>query len=132
VKTVLTAAVALALLVAVSGCKGKRNPNPHAPENVAEAILRGEIEYEPEEESAGEIDHDQAEEEAAAGEAEQPDAKERKVSSSTYTTTAPGAPDGEHVIIQFQTSYENKQEAVETVTPMMDEGEWRVSGYFIK
>jgi hypothetical protein len=52
--------------------------------------------------------------------------------SSTYTETAPGAPDGEYVIILFDTSFENKKSAVETVTPMMDGGTWRVSGYYIK
>jgi hypothetical protein len=45
----------------------------------------------------------------------------------------PGAPDGEYVVIQFATSFENKKSAIETVTPMLDsDGEWRVSGYFIK
>ncbi len=57
----------------------------------------------------------------------------RSVKSKKYTTTAPGAPDGEYVIIQFGTSFENKKSAVETVTPMLDkDGKWRVSGYFIK
>lgn len=57
----------------------------------------------------------------------------RKVKSKQYTTTAPGAPDGEYVIIQFDTSFENKKTAIETITPMKDkDGKWRVSGYFIK
>ena len=57
----------------------------------------------------------------------------REVKSATYTTSAPGAPDGEYVIIQFNTKFENKAEAIETVTPMKDkDGVWRVSGYFIK
>ncbi|HEY3448262.1 MAG TPA: DUF4019 domain-containing protein [Myxococcales bacterium] len=57
----------------------------------------------------------------------------RKVKSTTYTKTAPGAPDGEYVIIQFDTSFAEKKAAVETVTPMMDkDGKWHVSGYFIK
>jgi hypothetical protein len=57
----------------------------------------------------------------------------RKVLNSTYTTALPGAPDGQYVVIQFETSFENKQNAVETVTPMLDtDGQWRVSGYYIK
>ena len=57
----------------------------------------------------------------------------RQVKSRTYRTALPGAPDGEYVVIQFETSFENKRSAVETVTPMMDEdGQWRVSGYFIR
>ena len=57
----------------------------------------------------------------------------RKLKSATYTTTMPGAPDGEYVVIQYDSRFEHKQSAVETVTPMLDkDGKWRVSGYFIK
>jgi hypothetical protein len=57
----------------------------------------------------------------------------RKLTSAQYTTTLPGAPDGEYVVIQYQTSFENKLSAVETVTPMLDkDGSWKVSGYYIK
>lgn len=57
----------------------------------------------------------------------------RTVKSSHYKTSLPGAPDGEYVVIQFSTSFEHKQSAIEAVTPMMDkDGQWRVSGYYIK
>jgi hypothetical protein len=57
----------------------------------------------------------------------------RKVKTKTYKSSLPGAPDGEYVVIQFETTFENKKAAVETVTPMMDkDGIWRVSGYYIK
>ena len=57
----------------------------------------------------------------------------RKLKNKSYTTSLPGAPDGEYVVIQFDTSFENKKSAIETVTPMMDKDrKWRVSGYFIK
>ena len=57
----------------------------------------------------------------------------RKIKSNTYKTSLPGAPDGEYVVIQFEASFENKQSAIETVTPMMEkDGKWRVSGYFIR
>ena len=57
----------------------------------------------------------------------------RKVKSTSYEISLPGAPDGEYVVIEFETSFENKKAAIETVTPMMDkDGKWRVSGYFIK
>ncbi len=57
----------------------------------------------------------------------------RKVTEKTYTSSLPGAPDGEYVVIRFETSFANKKEAVETVTPMLDsDGHWRVSGYYIK
>jgi len=57
----------------------------------------------------------------------------RKVKSASYKTSLPGAPDGQYVVIEFETSFENKKSAIETVTPMMDkDGKWRVSGYYIK
>lgn len=61
------------------------------------------------------------------------DLASRELSSREHRTSLPGAPDGEYVVIQFETSFENKRSAVETITPMLGEdGEWRVSGYFIK
>jgi hypothetical protein len=57
----------------------------------------------------------------------------RRLKSKQYTKTLPGAPDGEYVVIQYETTFENKKSAVETVTPMLDkDGKWRVSGYYIK
>ena len=57
----------------------------------------------------------------------------RKVKSAAYTTSLPGAPDGQYVVIHFYTSFENKKSSSETVTPMIDkDGRWRVSGYYIK
>jgi hypothetical protein len=57
----------------------------------------------------------------------------RQIRTKTYRTSLPGAPDGEYVVIEFESSFENKISAVETVTPMMDkDGKWRVSGYYIK
>ena len=57
----------------------------------------------------------------------------RELVSSRFLKRMPGAPDGEYVMIQFKTSFENKSDAVETVTPQKDEnGKWRVCGYFIK
>jgi hypothetical protein len=57
----------------------------------------------------------------------------RRLKAKNFATSLPGAPDGEYVVIQFATSFENKTSAVETITPMMDkDGQWRVSGYYIK
>jgi len=57
----------------------------------------------------------------------------RRVKSTKYMTSLPGAPDGQYVVIQTQASFENKKTAVETITPMLDnDGKWRVSGYYIK
>ncbi|MGA2315438.1 MAG: DUF4019 domain-containing protein [Thermodesulfobacteriota bacterium] len=57
----------------------------------------------------------------------------RKLKSKQYTKTLPGLPDGEYVVIQYETMFEKKQSAIETVTPLLDkDGKWRVSGYYIK
>jgi Protein of unknown function (DUF4019) len=57
----------------------------------------------------------------------------RQLKSKQFTTALPGAPDGEYVVIEFQTSFQKKKSANETVTPMKDpDGKWRVSGYYFK
>jgi hypothetical protein len=59
--------------------------------------------------------------------------RSREFHDAAYKTSLPGAPDGEYIVIQFKTSFENKESAVETVTPMLEkDGRWRVSGYFIR
>ena len=61
------------------------------------------------------------------------DVKSRGLKDAKYATSLPGAPDGAYVVIQFKTSFANKADAIETITPMKDDkGVWRVSGYFIK
>jgi Protein of unknown function (DUF4019) len=57
----------------------------------------------------------------------------RKLKSREYMEKVPGGPDGKYVVIQYDTVFEKKASAVETVTPMADpDGAWRVSGYFIR
>ena len=59
--------------------------------------------------------------------------KNRSITSAEDTTQLPGAPDGEYVVIQYRSSFTNKERAIETVTSMLDQdGQWRVSGYFLK
>ena len=57
----------------------------------------------------------------------------RKLKSTRYTETLPGAPDGEYIVIQYETHFEKKRSVLETIAPMKDKnGQWRVSGYYIK
>jgi hypothetical protein len=56
----------------------------------------------------------------------------RKQQSAQYTTALPGAPDGQYVVIQYDTVFAHKASAVETVTTMLDKDHWRVTGYFIR
>jgi hypothetical protein len=57
----------------------------------------------------------------------------RTLKVAEFATSLPGAPDGEYVVLKFETTFEKKQHAVETVTPTKEaDGRWRVGGYFIK
>lgn len=59
--------------------------------------------------------------------------RSRSLAALTATSSLPGAPDGEYVVIQYKTEFAGKAGAVETITPMKaPDGSWRVSGYFIR
>jgi hypothetical protein len=56
----------------------------------------------------------------------------RKLKSAKYMTQMPGAPDGEYVVMKFNTSFTNKKTAIETVTVGPKAGvQWKVSGYYM-
>jgi hypothetical protein len=58
--------------------------------------------------------------------------KSRKLRSANYTKSLPNAPEGEYVVMLYDTTFANKA-VVETVTPMRDkDGVWRVSGYYMR
>jgi hypothetical protein len=57
----------------------------------------------------------------------------RKLQSATYTTLLPGVPQGDYVMILYETSFEYKQTAQETVIVSREKDKvWRVAGYYIK
>jgi hypothetical protein len=58
--------------------------------------------------------------------------KSRAVKSVDYTTSLPGLPAGEYVILQFDATFENRGPSVETVSVTLEDGRWRPSGYFLK
>ena len=59
--------------------------------------------------------------------------KSRTLKSATVATTLPGAPDGEYVVFQLNTTFERKSAAIETLTTIREtDGTWRVGGYFIR
>ena len=56
---------------------------------------------------------------------------ERNIRSKQYTKTLPDAPEGEYVVIQYETIFTNKQTVTETVTCVLDkDGKWKVAGYY--
>ena len=59
--------------------------------------------------------------------------KERKLQSAQFVRALPGVPDGAYVVARFDTVFEHKRQAIETVTAMRErDGSWRNAGYFIK
>ncbi len=61
------------------------------------------------------------------------DLSSRKLLSAKGTKSLPGFLDGKYLVIQFDTTFAAKAEAVETVTFMLEkDGEWKAAGYFIR
>ena len=59
--------------------------------------------------------------------------KSRKIRAVDKANKLPGAPDGEYFVIQFDTSFSAKADAVETVTfKLEDDGGWKATGYFVR
>jgi len=57
----------------------------------------------------------------------------RKLTKSQNARSLPGAPDGNYVVMQFAANFENKKDAVETVTFMREkDGQWKAAGYYIR
>jgi len=57
----------------------------------------------------------------------------RKLTSAEYTTQLPGAPEGQYVVLKYESSFEHKNSAIETVTPVLDkDGQWRVCVYVVR
>jgi hypothetical protein len=56
----------------------------------------------------------------------------RKLKSATPVTDPPGAPAGQYIILQFEAAFRNNAAAIETITPMYENGAWRVSGYYVR
>lgn len=53
----------------------------------------------------------------------------RKLKDAVFTKTLPDAPDGQYVVAHFDTTFEHKQAAVETVVFSLEKGgSWRVMG----
>ena len=58
--------------------------------------------------------------------------KSRKVEVAGYTTSLPGAPQGQYVTVRYRTDFEKKEGAEEVVTLAFENGVWRPTGYLIR
>ena len=57
----------------------------------------------------------------------------RKLRSEEHAGPVAGEPEGDYMVLQFDTSFAGKDNAVETVTTALDKDErWKVSAYSIK
>lgn len=73
----------------------------------------------------GEFDEDNA---GAAGKLQT-----RRLDTAKYTTILPGVPAGDYVVLLFESSFEHKAVAQETVIVSREKDKvWRVAGYYIK
>jgi len=58
---------------------------------------------------------------------------ERKQVDARYTTEAKDSPDGEYILINFESHFQKQQSAKEQVIVMLEDDHlWRVAGYFVK
>ena len=59
--------------------------------------------------------------------------KTRKIRDVQKADALPGAPDGEYLVMQFETTFAAKENAVETVTFMKEtDDSWKAAAYFIR
>jgi len=57
----------------------------------------------------------------------------RNLKQAQYMNAIPGAPDGKYVLVKYETDFESKSGAEESITMMFcPDGEWRAAGYFIR
>ena len=57
----------------------------------------------------------------------------REMKATQSVIALPGTPDGQSVVMQFDTSFAGKKSAMETVTFRFEKnGKWKAAGYFIK
>lgn len=57
---------------------------------------------------------------------------ERKAKDTSYSTTAVDSPDGEYISLIFESRFQRAEGVAEYITVMLDDGHWKVAGYFIQ
>ena len=59
--------------------------------------------------------------------------KSRTLKTSRFLKNPPGAPDGDYVMVTYDSVYANQPAVTETVTQVRGkDGSWKMSGYFIR
>lgn len=57
---------------------------------------------------------------------------ERAEKSTTYSPSAQDSPEGEYISLIFDSKYQRAESVSEYVTVMLEDGHWKVAGYFIQ
>lgn len=57
---------------------------------------------------------------------------ERTEKDASYSTTAKDSPDGEYIALTYNSKYQQAESVSEYVTVMLEDGHWKVAGYFIQ
>jgi hypothetical protein len=56
----------------------------------------------------------------------------RRLLDETFATALPGLPDGHYAVVQYDTKFQHKDKAVETVVLSQQGYAWKTAGYFIR
>ena len=57
----------------------------------------------------------------------------RKLKAKIYKNASTGEPQGQYIIVQYETSFQNKNLVIEEVVAMLEKnGRWKVSGYHLR
>jgi Protein of unknown function (DUF4019) len=56
----------------------------------------------------------------------------RELVDAGYTTSVPGAPQGQYVVLHYHSSFAKRPDTLETLTLALAKGYWRVDGWYIK
>ncbi len=57
--------------------------------------------------------------------------RSRTVATTRRTTMLPDAPPGDYIVFELDAVYERRPDTGERVTAVLEDGEWRVVGYYI-
>lgn len=56
----------------------------------------------------------------------------REKTSATYSTEAQDSPEGEYIMLIYESRFEFAEDVSEYVTVMRQDGDWKVAGYFME
>ncbi len=56
----------------------------------------------------------------------------RVLHAANPASELPGMPDGKYVVFEYKTEFENKKSAIETIIPMVEDGQWKVMTYRVR